>query len=83
MGSLFRVLTGAEEHEFREWARETHKPGSIVNPLWHPVVRDECFKIDSEWALECAEQLFRYEQTLPMGMQVAEQVHSDVNGGDA
>ena len=75
MGSLFRVLTGAEEQEFREWARETHKPGSIVNPLWHPTVRDECFKIDSEWALECANQLFRYQQTLPMGMQVAEQVH--------
>jgi hypothetical protein len=75
MGSLFRVLTGAEEQEFRDWARETHKPGSIVNPLWHPAVRDECFKIDSEWALECAEQLFRYQQTLPMGMQVAEQVH--------
>ena len=66
MGSLFRVLTGAEEQEFRDWARETHKPGSIVNPLWHPAVRDECFKIDiervEEWcsrehADECVSQL--------------------------
>jgi len=59
MASLFRVLTGAEEQEFRDWARENHRPGQIVNPLWHPVVREECFRIDAEWAEARAEELFQ------------------------
>ena len=28
--------------EFREWARENWRPGDPVDPVWHPVVRDEC-----------------------------------------
>lgn len=64
MASLFRVLTGAEEQEFRDWARETHRPGEIVNPLWHPVVREECFRIDAEWAEKCAEELFALHEEM-------------------
>lgn len=62
MRSLFRVLDGAEEQEFRDWARSFHKPGQVVNPLWHPVVRDECARIDGEWAERCAEELFQMHE---------------------
>ena len=64
MASLFRVLDGAEEQEFRDWAREIHRPGEIVNPLWHPVVREECFRIDAEWAEKCAEELFQLHEEM-------------------
>lgn len=46
--SFFRQLSPAEEADFRQWARDNHTPGAPVNPLWHPVVRDECATIDQE-----------------------------------
>jgi len=46
--SLFMVLTPAEEAEFRQWARTHHVLGDAVSETWHPVVRDECRKIDEE-----------------------------------
>ena len=45
---LFRVLDESEEKTFRAWARENHKPGDAVNRMWHPVVRDECQRMDEE-----------------------------------
>lgn len=55
--SFFRQLTDKETADFQAWARENHQPGEAINPLWHPVVRDECDAIDhhathepgSEW----------------------------------
>jgi len=48
----FRPLTTEEEQEFRRWARENWEPGREVNGLWHPVVRDECRKMEVEYAQE-------------------------------
>jgi hypothetical protein len=45
---MFRELSAEEELEFRAWAREHHRPGDPVTEVWHPVVRDECRKIDEE-----------------------------------
>ena len=45
---MFRVLTFEETQKFRQWARENWKPGDPVNEVWHPVVRDECRKIEEE-----------------------------------
>mgnify|MGYP001569194174 CR=1 FL=1 len=45
----FKVLTQAEEKDFREWAREFYPVGSTINEVWHPVVRQECLKINKEW----------------------------------
>lgn len=47
---LFRELSPAEERVFRSWARDHYEPGSPVSELWHPVVRDECRKINEEQA---------------------------------
>jgi len=45
---LFRVLGPDEEPEFRQWARDNYQPGDQISDLWHPVVVDECNKINQE-----------------------------------
>jgi hypothetical protein len=44
----FRRLRPKEELQFRVWARGNYEPGSAINPLWHPVVQDECQRINRE-----------------------------------
>jgi len=46
--SFFKVLNKKETAEFKQWARENHKIGDRVEPIWHPVVREECKRIDEE-----------------------------------
>jgi hypothetical protein len=43
---MFKKLTRKEEAEYRKWAREHYKSGAPIDSLWHPVVRDECCKIN-------------------------------------
>lgn len=45
---LFRELTPEEEKEFRKWARENYQPLTEIKGIWHPVVQDECVKINKE-----------------------------------
>ena len=45
---LFRNLTTKEEDEFRQWARDNYEPFSEIKGVWHPVVQDECVKINQE-----------------------------------
>lgn len=45
---MFRVLSPEDEAGFRGWARNFYRPGTTINPLWHPVVRDECEVMDAE-----------------------------------
>jgi hypothetical protein len=35
-----------EEEKFRQWAKKNYVPFSELNPLWHPIVLDECIKIN-------------------------------------
>lgn len=44
--SFFRQLSKEDEHELRVWARTHYVPGTRINPLWHPVVRAECRRIN-------------------------------------
>lgn len=48
---IFRSLTTKEIQEFKDWARLNFKPqnGMRINPLWHPVVREECKVILAEF----------------------------------
>jgi len=46
--TLFRDLDAKEIAEFRQWAREHYAAFGEVCQLWHPIVRDECYKIDAE-----------------------------------
>jgi hypothetical protein len=45
---MFRNLGQSEEEAFRLWARENYKPLGPISGIWHPVVQDECAKINSE-----------------------------------
>lgn len=61
--NLFRDLTPQEETTFRAWARENYKPFSDIRGVWHPVVQDECRKMnadknnaDTEWFLRLVEK---------------------------
>jgi len=45
---LYRELTEKEEQEFREWARKNYVPFTDITGVWHPVVQDECRKINEE-----------------------------------
>ena len=42
----FRDLPPGEEQAFRQWAIENYVKGHPINPVWHPVVRDECERIN-------------------------------------
>lgn len=46
--SFFRKLTADETFEFRQYIRQTYKPGDPIDPVWHPVCRDECRKMNEE-----------------------------------
>jgi hypothetical protein len=46
--NLHRDLSPEEEKEFRQWARDNYVSPSSVPEIWHPIVRDECMKMDAE-----------------------------------
>jgi hypothetical protein len=45
---LFRTLSPTDEAQFRDWARQNYKPFTDISGLWHPVVQDECRRINAE-----------------------------------
>ena len=47
-GGFFRRLAADEDAEFRAWARANHAIGHDEPNFYHPVVRDECAKMDAE-----------------------------------
>ena len=56
--TFFKDLSPEEEAEYRKWARDNYKPLSSIEGIWHPVVQDECIKINKE-----QQQLHRDEYT--------------------
>lgn len=51
---MFRKLSPKEEQEFRTWARENYNVYEPIKGIWHPVVQDECVKMNAEHAEENA-----------------------------
>lgn len=45
---FFRDISEEEQKEFRQWARDNYTPFSDIKGIWHPVVQDECTKINQE-----------------------------------
>ena len=50
---LFRDLNEDEQVEFRQWARDNYEPFTEINVAWHPIVREECAKINTENLIKC------------------------------
>ena len=46
MGKIFRDLSQQEEQEFRQWARNNYKTLEPIEGIWHPVIQDECRKMN-------------------------------------
>lgn len=42
------VLNKEQEKEFRAWARTNYKVNDPILPTWHPVVQDECRRMNDE-----------------------------------
>lgn len=45
---MFRELSVKENQEFRNWARHNYTPLTPINGTWHPVVQDECVRMNIE-----------------------------------
>jgi hypothetical protein len=45
--NLFRQLSADEEKEFRKWARDNYQPFTEIKGIWHPVIQDECVKMNA------------------------------------
>lgn len=44
--NMFRELNKQEVEEFKKWARDNFDPKSDTpNPVWHPVIQQECAKM--------------------------------------
>lgn len=48
LDTKFRQLNESEKKEFKQWARDNYTPGDKISELWHPIVRQECEKINEE-----------------------------------
>ena len=44
--SFFRELSEDEAEVYRIWAMDNYEPGDSISPMWHPVVRRECERIN-------------------------------------
>ena len=47
--NLFSQLTPEQQEAFRLWARENYTAFEPINGVWHPVVQDECTRINAEY----------------------------------
>lgn len=45
---IFRTLDTEETKEFQQWARDNYIPGTMINPIWHSVVREQCKKMNTK-----------------------------------
>lgn len=46
--SFFKVLTEAEAKEYRQWARDNYELNSPISGCWHPVIREECKRLNNK-----------------------------------
>jgi len=45
---LFKDFTRQEEIEFRTWAKENYVPFNDIKGIWHPIIQDECRRINEQ-----------------------------------
>jgi hypothetical protein len=42
----FQRLSSEDKKRYRLWATNNYKAGQYIDPMWHPVVRRECERIN-------------------------------------
>lgn len=60
---LYRELNEQEKEESRKWARKNYKPLDPIPGIWHPIVQEECVRMNWE------------HNFLPEGMSVQEAIN--------
>lgn len=60
---FFKQLSEEQKPEYRQWARDNYNAGSEIKAYWHPVVREECRKINAEFVDAFAEVLEGVRET--------------------
>jgi hypothetical protein len=48
----FKRLTPEEEKTHRQWARDNYTALQPIEGVWHPVVQDECVRMNEEHMAE-------------------------------
>lgn len=48
---MFKELTEEEIAEYKRQVRKNYQVGNEINPLWHPVYREECHLMNEEAGL--------------------------------
>lgn len=46
--NIFRTLDKKETKEFKKYANENYISGTAINPIWHPVVKEECKRMNTK-----------------------------------
>lgn len=46
--NIYRILNEKETKEFQQYAKENYVPGTMINPIWHPVVKEECKRMNTK-----------------------------------
>jgi len=46
--NIYRTLDKKETKEFQQWAKENYVPGTTISPVWHPVIKEECKKMNTK-----------------------------------
>jgi hypothetical protein len=59
---FFRTLDEKEEQSFRKWARENYETDTPISGMWHPVIQDECVKMNAEQAVFMADNGSCYDE---------------------
>jgi len=52
MDGMYRELSNQEVKEFKQWANENYKPNEPIESLWHPVIKQECERINIKFYME-------------------------------
>ena len=59
--NLFKTLSDEEKKEYRKWARENYKTYEPIKGIWHPIVQEECVRMNEEagMAKDTSQKLWR------------------------
>ena len=46
LSPMFKSLNSDEVEEYRVWAKDNYEKFSEIKGIWHPVIQDECRRIN-------------------------------------
>jgi len=62
--NIWRDLSPEDVREFIQWALDNWKPNTLVNPVWHPVIRRTWSQLDASFETSKKQILADMEEIL-------------------